>query len=365
VIAFNRPKRIPWLGLAVISLVGAGCYGGGVYGPLAPTCPQLVGSGDPLQASYSANARANAKIRTFVAASRDLVEVSVQAEGIASEACMRMARDLGIPDSQIQSNPDQPGGKAQGACSAVAARIDAIFREGLSVQVTARPPACQANLQAKAQCEGACNVEVDPGEIVAHCDPGRLSGYCQGECGGHCDGTCRGRCDGQCSARDANGQCAGRCDGNCHGGCDATCHAECRGQWQAPKCEGYVRPPSADAECQASCSARADFQAQCTPAQVTVRANQNAEMAARLVGTLQANLPELIRAEVALGKRVAASAQVVVQVGAQLPKLIGNAGAQALACVAAASSASVKASARIDVTIRASASVTGRVGAGT
>ena len=83
----------------------------------------------------------------------------------------------------------------------------------------------------------------------------------------------------------------------------------------------------------------------------------------RLMATLQANLPTLLHAEIALGKRVIQDARVVVQVGAQLPKIIGDAGAQAVACVAAASSASVKASARIDVSVQASASVSGRAGA--
>jgi hypothetical protein len=118
-----------------------------------------------------------------------------------------------------------------------------------------------------------------------------------------------------------------------------------------------------DAECNANCSAEADFQASCSPAQVYVRTNQNFQMVARLAQTLQANLPELLHAEVALGKRLVGSARVVVSVGAALPKIIGEAGAEAVACVAAASSASVKASMRIDVSIHASASVTGRVGA--
>jgi len=53
----------------------------------------------------------------------------------------------------------------------------------------------------------------------------------------------------------------------------------------------------------------------------------------------------------------------VVNVGAQLPRVVGEAGAEGMACIAAASSASVQASMRINVSIQASASVTGRVGA--
>jgi hypothetical protein len=79
--------------------------------------------------------------------------------------------------------------------------------------------------------------------------------------------------------------------------------------------------------------------------------------------TLQANLPQLLHAELALGRRLAGSVRVVMSVGSALPRVVGNAGAEALACIAAASSASVQASARIDVTVQASASVTGRVGA--
>ena len=335
---------------------------GGKYGPFGAACPQ-ISSGDPLQASFSANARANAKVRAFVAAAKDLAELSLQMEAMAAEACTRMARDLAVPDQELAPKSDEPGERAKVACGVLSARIDMILRQGIQVRVQAQPPACQADLQAKAHCEGMCDVDVDPGYIVASCEPARLSGYCQGRCVGRCEGRCSGDCQGNCAARDASGHCAGQCDGNCSGGCDATCHARCEGQWQAPKCEGMVKPPSADAECNASCNARASFRAQCQPARVLVQVNQTGELAARLMATLQANLPQLLQAEIALGKRILGDVRVVVEVGAQLPKVVGEAGAQALACIAAGASASVQASARIDVTVKASASVTGRVGA--
>ena len=343
-------------------LVGSSCMGGGKYGPLGATCPVLV-SGDPLQAQFSANARANAKVRAFVSAAKSLVEVSAQMEALATEACRNMGRDLGVPEQAMQPQNDEPGASAQAACGALSAQIDSILRAGIQVSVQATPPQCQANFQAKARCEGACDVQVDPGQIVAQCEPGKLSGYCQGRCVGRCEGTCQGQCSGQCSAYDAQGQCAGQCNGTCNGGCTATCHARCEGQWQAPKCEGHVTPPSADAECNASCHAKAQLEAECTPAQVNVQTSANAEMAMRLVATLRAHLPYLLKAQIGLGQRVIADAKVVVQVGAELPKIIGDAGAQAMACIAAASSASVRASARINVSVKASASVSGKVGA--
>jgi hypothetical protein len=356
--------RLLGLGLCLPILIAVPSCKGGKFGGLGASCPQLGTDADPLTMSFSANARANAKIRAFVASAKSLVNVSLQMEALATDACLRMGTDLGLTPAQMAPRNDEPGAKTQAACGAVAAQIDAILRQGIQLQVRVTPPQCQANLQAKAQCEGACDVEVDPGQIVAQCEPARLSGHCNGRCVGRCDGTCSGQCQGQCAAYDAQGQCAGQCNGTCQGACNATCHAHCEGEWQAPRCEGQVRPPSADAECNASCNAHANFNAQCTPAQVAVYGPQNVQMAARLMATLQANLPNLLYAQLALGQRVIQDAKVVVQLGGQLPKVVGDAGLQGMACIAAAANATARASARIDVSVRASASVSGRVGAG-
>lgn len=353
------------VGLLVMFLPLGACMQGGKFGALGAACPKLTGNADPMTMSFSANAKADVKVRAFVAAARDLADVSVQMEGEAAEACRRIGQDLGMQPSELASRSDEPGGSAQVACNAVGARIDAMLRQGAQIRVSVQPPQCSANFDARARCSGTCQAQVDPGEIVARCEPARLSGFCSGRCTGGCEGTCRGQCDGQCSMRDASGQCAGRCSGTCYGGCDATCHARCEGQWQAPRCEGYVQGPSVDAECQASCNARAEFRGGCTPAQVAVQGGQNVAEVMRLAATLQQNLPSLLHAEFALGKRLIGSAETVVRVGAELPNIIGDAGAEAIACTAAAANASVSASARIKVSVQASASVTGRVGAGT
>jgi hypothetical protein len=346
--------------LAVLSNCGA--YGRGFGALDSAACPELGGSADALRAQYSANARANGKVRAFVQAAKDLGGVSLQIEAEAAEACQRMGFDLGISPQEMAAR-NEPGGRASGACAALSARIDALFQQGISIRASATPPRCEASASASATCQGACDVDVDPGEIVARCDPARLSGYCQGQCSGQCDGRCGGACNGNCSARNAKGECAGQCSGQCDGTCDASCHASCRGTWQAPRCEGYVRPPSADAECNASCRAHASVNASCSPAVVNVQVSQNAQMAARLAATMQANLPELLHAELALGKRLLADAQVVGEVGAQLPRIIGDAGAHAVACVAAATDVSARASVSIRVSVQASASVSGKVGA--
>ena len=366
---FMRPalSRFP---LAVVLLGGLGVIasacgelGQGLNTIGGAACPELY-NGDAVRTRYAEAEQVNVKLRAFVQASKELAGIATQAESEAAEACTRMGRDLGVSPQQMAPREPGPGARAQAACGAVGAVIDQILRSGLSVQVSATPPQCQANAQAYAQCSGTCQVDVDPGEIVARCEPARLSGYCQGQCSGQCDGRCNGQCNGQCSQRDAQGRCVGQCSGQCEGSCDATCHARCNGSWQAPKCEGYVRPPHADAECDASCRAHASFSASCTPAVVNVHASQGAEMAARLAATLQANLPLLLHAQVALGRRVINDAEILVQVGGQLPRLVGQASAHAAACVAASSNASVQASASIKITVQASASVSGRVGAG-
>jgi hypothetical protein len=346
-----------------LMVAAASCNGAGFGGLEGAACPAL-GSGDPMSMNFSADVKANADVRAFVAATKDLMQASLQLEALATNSCKAMGRDLGIPDQAMQPQNDDPGASAQAACGALSAQIDSILRAGIRVQVQAAAPQCQVDVQAKAQCDAQCNVQVDPGRIVAECQPGKLSGYCQGRCVGACEGTCQGQCQGQCSAVDAQGQCNGTCNGTCNGGCSATCHAQCQGQWQAPKCEGSVQGPSASGDCSASCNARASLRAQCTPGQVNVAVSANTEMAMRLAATLRANMPYLIEAEFGLGKRVLADVKAVVDIGGRLPNVIGNAGAQAVACVAAAAHASVQASARINVSVQASASVSGKVGAG-
>lgn len=358
----STPSRLLSLCAALpIATLVASCDG--QFGGLGrAACPQMSPNVDALSTQFSADARANVKVRAFVQAAKDVASVAEQIEITAAEACLRMGRDLGLSPEQMAPH-EGSGGRAKGACGAVGATIDAIFRQGVSVRVSATPPQCQADVQAEVRCKGGCEVEVDPGYVMANCQPGKISGYCQGRCTGQCEGRCNGTCNGQCSAQDAQGRCVGQCSGTCDGSCDATCHAQCQGQWQAPRCEAWVRPPQVDAECDASCRAHANVRASCTPAQVRVEVSQNVDIAARLAATLQANLPQLLHAQIALGQRLLHDVEVVVQVGQQLPSIVGQAGINALACIAAASEASVRASVSIKVSIQASASVSGRVGA--
>lgn len=272
-----RLARLLALGTLVIWAASCSLFGGSAIGTAA--CPALRADVDALRASYATQVQINAKIRTFVQATKDIAAVSARIEAEAAAACRRMGADLGLSPQQMAARSNRPGAQADGACQALAARIDGILQQGVVVHAVVTPPACQANAQAHAHCAGACDV-------------------------------------------------------------------------------------NQDAECAASCKAHAEVHAGCTPAAVVVTASQGAHLAMQLVATLQANLPQLIHAQITLGRRLLREAQVVAEIGVRLPKMMGQAGAQAIACVGAAADVAAAASLRIDVSVRASASVSGRAGVG-
>ncbi|MEO7327351.1 MAG: hypothetical protein ABI193_02150 [Minicystis sp.] len=338
---------------SVSACVGLGGLGGGVD---TMACPEL--GGGAMNGNFAADAKANATLRAFVQASGDLSQLSAKVEGEVGTACEHMGRDLGL-------TPAQMGDDTRSKCAAVSTKIDAILHAGVSANIHASftPPQCNVSANAYAACSGQCGGEIDPGSIVAHCEPGKLSGTCEGTCEGSCDGSCHGDCAGTCAVKDAHGMCAGKCQGACHGKCDATCHAKCEGTWKAPHCETQVRGPSADVKCDASCKAHAEITAQCTEPKVDLKASVNTGEMGKLIATLEANLPVLLRAELGYGKRIAGDIQTLVQIGGELPGIIGHAGMHAAACVGASASAVLHAQASLSVSVQASASISGKAGA--
>ena len=327
-------------------------------------CPEW-GSGNALGATFTENAELNADIAVFVQTAADLRGLTAEIEAEVVKACTAIGTDLGLSAEDMKPE-DGPTGKLEGACEPVKRKIDSIMLAAASanVQVSFTPPKCEANASVQADCNAKCNVDVDPGQIVANCEPAKLSGKCEGTCKGQCDGTCNGTCDGECTATDAEGNCTGQCNGTCNGTCEATCHAKCEGEWKAPRCEADVQGPSASADCQASCDARADFKASCTPP--SVDASAAAEAAAdiqKLVATLKVNLPALINAQVRLGQQLSGDIKTVIDAGARLKGEMGDAGAKAVACVGAAVAGLAEVSAKVSVSVKVSASISGSVNA--
>jgi hypothetical protein len=340
--------------LVVASMSVVSCAGLGAGGLDSLACPELAHGA--MSANFTGEAKANATIRAFVQASGDLEQLAARAEAEVGAACERMGHDLGVSDM---------GSDTKSKCGAVSAKIDAILQAAghASLKASFQPPECHANATATAECHGQCNAHLDPGQVVANCEPAQLSGHCEGTCSGGCDGSCHGDCEGECSAKGANGKCAGHCKGTCHGHCDATCHAKCEGQWKAPHCQADVKAPTAEAKCNGSCKAHADLEAQCTEPKVTVHASAGGAELHKLVATLEANLPVLVRAEFAYGKRIAGDIEALVHIGGELPNMMAKAGAHAAACIGASASAVVHAQASISVSVQASASVSGKAGA--
>jgi hypothetical protein len=125
-----------------------------------------------------------------------------------------------------------------------------------------------------------------------------------------------------------------------------------------------VKPPSASADCHASCKAHAELKAQCTEASVKITASASAGEIGKLVATLEAHLPALIKAEIVYGKRLAGDISALVKVSSKLPSVMAKAGVHAAACVGASAEACVHAQASINVSVHASANVSGKAGAG-
>jgi hypothetical protein len=346
---------------------GAGMGAGTALGNFA--CPELQGGA--MNATFEADARANATIAAFVTAAGDLQTVAARAEAEVGAACERMAADLGIPAAELAPRENQS--RVATACNAVSARMDAILKTGASASLKANvtPPQCEVHADAAAACNAACQVHVDPGYVKAHCEPGHLYGKCEGTCSGTCSGTCNGECQGTCAgqaaaapgASSAAGHCAGQCNGTCKGTCSADCHGACTVDYKEPKCDVAVKAPTADARCDGSCKAHAELTARCTPAKVDVQATLNTGDMGKLVATLRANLPALVTAEVAYGRRIAGDVQVLVQTGSELPSAFGQLTGHAAACIGAAASATVRAQASLSVSVQASASISGKAGA--
>ena len=354
---------------AFVGLVMAACAAGGigqdsvlVSAVEMAACPEL--GGGAMSASFDANARADTTIKAFVQAAGDLARVAERAEAEVGSACEEMGSDLGVDAAQLvpQSNESRTGA----VCRAVAARIDAILAQGASgsikTQVTA--PRCTADVSVEAACKGQCSAQIDPGYVRANCQPGQLYGHCEAACTGSCSGTCSGTCKGQCAgSADASGTCNGQCNGECQGSCQGDCKGSCSVEFREPKCAVEMKPPTADARCDASCKADAELRAQCTPAVLRIDGEVNVGEIPTLVATLRENLPALIQAQVQYGARIADDVQILARTGSELPRAFGHLTARAASCIAAAANATLRAQVSIRVSVQASASISAKAGA--
>ena len=374
---------------------------------------QASGGGEmSAQCSGDFGASASAqKLEAFLSASGDFIASAGELEGSLLAACQDMGKELQVSEADIQAQGNVPPVKA--TCAAVAAKLKAELTDlraqaKLEVAISAQPPRCEVAMDAYASCAAECDANVQPGQLDVKCEGGEVVGSCKGECKGQCSaevqgqckgscegtceggckGECHGSCEGKCSAKNAQGECEGKCDGTCHGTCSAKCKGSCEGEcwaeakgectgsckgecsvaFEAPRCTGNVKPPSIDAQCEASCDAKLQAKAQCEPGhvQVDVKGKASADIEPRLArvrAAIEGGWGAVMLARAKL-ERVGASAQGMVKLGAEVPKAVGNLGISAAGCAAQAAGGILKASASVSVSVEASASIGGAASAG-
>jgi hypothetical protein len=371
-----------------------------------------------MSANFGLDAEIEGKLKGALAASANLKAMAADIEAELSGACKNIAMDLGAAEGDVAPADDSPGASVKAACGAAAKLIGEVKAKASgSLTVEVGEPSCSASMEAMANCAAECDANIEPGSAEVSCEGGEISGKCSGECqgsctveagaecsgecggtcsgkceaefSGKCNGECEGKCDGQdkkgkcegtcegkCSA-DGEGSCGGKCEGKCDVGCkiegQANCSGECSGgcsvEMEAPKCSGEVKPPEMSAECQANCDAKLEAELECTPPTVMVKIDgaADAEAAEKLVATLKANLPAFMAIAKGLPARVekvTASVKASVEGIKAVVQGAGTAGMAVMGCVAGAIDAQAKAAGSLNVSVEASASVSGEASAG-
>jgi hypothetical protein len=230
----------------------------------ALVCPELAGSVDLLQVSFSADPAADGRIRAFLSAARGLYDVALDMQSLAADACRRMGHDLGQPAPPADAS-------LEALCEPVRASLTHLAASGVEVRVSIAAPRCGAD-----------------------------------------------------------GERASRCTATCGHGAGA-------------------------ADCEPLCKAQAELYGRCSMPSVAAAASSGGEDVLRLVRTLEENLPSLLYAELALGRRLLSHAEVIVAMSGRLPNDVKSAGERGVACTALAATLTVKAAAKLKSVVGTSA----------
>jgi hypothetical protein len=351
-------------------------------------CTDFTPGADLSTVEWGMDGEAEVTYGAFMQATADFTGTATAVVNDVASACQTIAVDLGAEPGAIKET--EPDKRASAWCAEAITQINTA-KAGGTLTVRYQPPSCTIAANVQASCEAKCSAnvmcEITPGEIIARCDPGKLSGQCEANCTGTCEGsanlavncegtcqgTCEGQCSGNCSSTTTNGECKGSCDGQCTGQCRGSCaidanamvqcNADCTGgceiEVKAPKCKAELQPPRAEcqgsAECSGSCEASASAKAECKEPSLEIEASAGLEV---LVSTLKLNLPKLVLVFKARGDLLASNASAVLETSGS----ITVDGTKAVACLIPAGAAIGQAFANIDASLKASASVSGSVG---
>jgi len=342
-------------------------------------------------AQWGANLDIDYRVTSFMGASGAFITLADQMIVDVTSACEGIA--VAAKRDPSAWNGKEGSARLESACKEAEAGFDAVLQANANVKLAALVEGghCEASLDAAAECNARCDVsgKCTPAQLEAKCEPGKLAGSCSAdctgtctadvgatvECKGECSATCNGVCSGACSSGDSNncnGRCAGTCEGTCSGSCElesnatvqcgGTCRGGCSVEFQEPRCEGKITPPECDldADCQSSCRAQVQANAQCTPPKVTIEltAGASADVLA-FAEALEVHLPKLIVNGVERGQAALDAGQVLVNVGQNLQGAITSSG-KALVCATTAATAALDASVEVQVSVQASASIGGK-----
>ena len=351
-------------------------------------CSEFTPGADLAAVTWGLDGDAELRYGAFMQSVADFTGAATAMVSDVANACQAIAVDLGASPGEVTAT--KPDARANEWCKIAVAKIGAA---GANLRISFQPPSCSVNANVQASCEAKCSAnvecEITPGEIIARCDPGKLSGKCDAQCTGSCEGsanlavacegscqgTCEGQCMGNCATTGAGGDCRGACDGTCKGECrgsckiDASanveCNAECTGgcsvEVTAPKCKAELKPPKAEcqgsAECGGSCNASASAKAECREPSIDISGDGDVDA---LVATLRANLPKLLVVAQARGKLLVDNAQAVFEASGSLDGAIGGS-VKATACLVPAAASITAALANAEASLSASVSVMGAV----
>ncbi len=359
--------------------------------------------------TVSASIGGGVETQLAVQAIADLGGVAAVMVDDLTTACRNMAQDLDAPkaDQNAAEAKTDKRERLNAWCSLAAKQI-ASFKGSATLTINATPPKCEASVSAKASCQAACSgsASCDLKANPPTCEGGSLEVACKGECTAKagatlkCEGSCTGTCKGECTAQ-GGVECAGKCDGTCEasgganngiqadgtckgickgtcqvtapsatcsGTCKGECSASCQGSAEASvKCDGECKADyepikctggelkggcTASAECDANCDASVKAKAECTPPSVTVSFSGAGDAKlGKLKATLEANFG------VVLG--IKAHAEALVNIAGTLSGKVDALVEVKPACLPALVKAVDDAVSDINVSVQASASISG------
>jgi hypothetical protein len=334
--------------------------------------------------------------RAFVIASANLVTVAGNAETAVLNACIGIDNDLQIPDtwSAMKADGGSSNAEVTEACSQAANKIQSVLSGDASAgcELVISRGYCTIDAQAQATCESTCTgmKSCTAGDITMSCTPAELTGQCSGsceagascegsasavtQCQGSCEADCTGMCDSNpCQATHCKGVCQGMCTGQCKiaanaqvsCGAQVDCRGGCSVAYTAPKCETTVTPPNCTVTqtCQASCTSDVEAKAVCTQPGVSLECSGTISTDLQaVIDTVKKNLPAIVLLVQTQSKFVLDAANQVATTGQVVANEVTSLGGKAISCAGKAVSADADATASLNVSVQASAKVSGSCG---